>query len=83
MTGTRTVPCTVRRTASIGFAWGVSVYWIDLVTSGPAPRVDLIDDDFGAEVMQIRSTACERAGQMINPPDFDRCVLRVCWGGDR
>ncbi len=64
----------------IGLALGVGVDRLDLVAFDPG-LAELVEHDLGADVLQLRTAARERAGQVVNHADLDFLFLSL--GGYR
>ncbi len=64
----------------IGLALGVGIDRLDLVTFDPGLGV-LVEHDLGADILQLRAAARERAGQVENHADLDFLFLGL--GGNR
>ena len=64
----------------IGLALGVGVDRLDLVALDPGLGV-LVEHDLGADILQLRAAARERAGQVVNHADLDFLFLGL--GGNR
>jgi hypothetical protein len=64
----------------IRLALGVGVDGLDLVTLDAGLGV-LVEHDLGADILQLRTAARERAGQVVNHADLDFFLLSL--GGNR
>ena len=67
---------------NVGLALRIGVDRLDLVPGDAAMRVEPVDHDLGAEILQLRPAPGERPGQVIDDADLDR-LLRLLRPPDR